>query len=193
MTESDETALEALYDRFVSHVFGLALKVTRDSGLAEEVVSDTFLQAWRTASSFDLSRGKPIAWLLTIARYRSIDALRRRDRAMPAADPHEIASQQTDGSCSEPESSQWSVAQPDDPADQLADGNRDKALCLALEALSAVQRQLISLAFFQGLSHSEIAAHINMPLGTVKSHLRRGQEQLRTLLADNQVKREASQ
>ncbi len=192
MALGDEAALGQLYEHCVSHVYGLAIRITRDAALAEEVVSDTFLQAWRTASTFDTGRGKPIAWLLTITRSRGLDALRRADRAESVADV-QVAAEQARAANGETEQFAAAAIVSDDPIDQLVACDRDKQLHAALGMLSAVQRQLISLAFFRGLTHSEIAAHIAMPLGTVKSHLRQGQRELKGLLAASSDKQGTQQ
>ena len=164
----DETALNALYEATVGRVYGLALRITRNAELAEEVTEDAFWQLWRQAPRFDPTRGTALAWILTMARSRALDALRARDPAIATEDTAALldARGETD----------------DSPEDLLHAVQSDHRLHGALEQLDAQPRQLIALAFFRGLTHDEIASHTGIPLGTVKSHIRRGLSTLRTLL-----------
>ncbi|WP_217808690.1 sigma-70 family RNA polymerase sigma factor [Derxia lacustris] len=171
IVERDEQALAELYDATVGRVHGLALRIVRNAQTAEEVAEDTFWQVWRQAPRFDPERGSALAWLLTIARSRALDALRRVDRAECVADTAELAPADAD------------PAVADDPQDLLAATRSGHVLHAALARLDALPRQLIALAFFQGLTHDEIASHTGLPLGTVKSHLRRTLLQLRKTLA----------
>jgi RNA polymerase sigma-70 factor (ECF subfamily) len=168
----DERALAALYDATLSRVYGLVLRVVRNPALAEEVVEDTYFQVWRQALRFDGNRGRALPWLLGMARSRAIDTLRREARFR-----HESLD---DG------------AQPDGPAtdgcdELLAAARSHAALHQALMALHAQPRQLVALAFFRGLSHEEIAAQTALPLGTVKSQIRRAVISLRECLGDGAV------
>lgn len=168
IAERDERALSALYDATLSRVYGLVLRIVRRPAWAEEVVEDTYFQVWRQALRFDASRGRALTWLLGMARSRAIDALRRESRF-----DHDNL---------------------DDEAPALVDtGLRglDEVLDLsqgqatlqrALLALGAQPRQLVALAFLRGLSHEEIAAQTELPLGTVKSQIRRALIILRELL-----------
>lgn len=166
----DERALAALYDATFSRVFALVRRIVRSTALAEEVVEDTYFQVWRQALRFDAGRGRPITWLLSMARTRAIDALRREARF-----PHETLDDAAD-----PEG-----ADADAPADELLALARQQAdLHAALMQLGAQPRQLVSLAFFRGLTHEEIAQQMQLPLGTVKSQLRRALEALRRILGD---------
>jgi RNA polymerase sigma factor (sigma-70 family) len=163
----DEAALARLYEELIGRVYGLALRVTRDIGLAEEVAEDVFWQVWRQAPRFDSGRGAVTAWVLTIARSRALDALRRVQPVQLEADMTLIA---------EAESTAGS------PHDLLAATQRDQSVHRALADLEPLPRQLVSLAFFRGLTHEEISVHTALPLGTVKSHLRRSLQQLRLVL-----------
>lgn len=166
----DEAALSALYEATVGRVYGLALRITRNAELAEEVTEDTFWQVWRQAPRFDPVRGSALSWMMTMARSRALDALRARDPAIATEDTTALLDAQgkTDGS-------------PEDLLDAVQSEHR---LHTALEQLDAQPRQLIALAFFRGLTHDEISAHTGIPLGTVKSHIRRGLLSLRALLDD---------
>ena len=137
---------------------------------AEEVTEDAFWQIWRQAPRFDARRGRVVAWMLTIARSRALDALRRADHA-EALDEESLADQQTDS----------------DPHDLLAAVQRQHRLHSALRRLDPLPRQLLALAFFRGLSHEEIASQMSLPLGTVKSHIRRSLLHLRELLGTDDL------
>ncbi len=156
----DDKALAALYDATAPRVFGLVGCMLNDSGLAEEVVEDTYWQVWRQAERFDASRGRPVTWLLAMARSRAIDAIRRRERRAlaPLSDDEQAAL------CDETMLS---------PPELLAATNSQHLLHRALETLEPQPRQLIALAFFRGLTHEEIAECTHLPLGTVKSQIRR--------------------
>lgn len=165
----NEAALGQFYDATIARVYALALRITRRSDAAEEVAEDVYLQVWREARQYDASRGKVLAWLLTICRNRAIDSIRCRDRA--EADP-------------EPERH---VAQfgGDDPQDLLQAVERERALHSALARLAPIERQLLALAFFRGLTHQEIAQHSRLPLGSVKTLIRRSLIELRRALANS--------
>jgi RNA polymerase sigma-70 factor, ECF subfamily len=175
-----ERALAELYSALSGRVFSLALRFTRDVGLAEEVTEDTFWQIWRQAPRFDASRGPAIAWILMMARSRALDATRSKSRDAAVAVGDEVmdlvqaqhAQQHVDAA---------------DPGDLLGQVQAHSKLHLALEALEPLPRQLIALAFFRGLTHEEIAEQLTLPLGTVKSHIRRTLTALRAVLGPEAV------
>lgn len=169
MAIKDQLALEQLYDITVKRLHSFALRIVRDPGLAEEVTEDALFQAWREAHRFDVNRGKVITWLLTICRSRALDALRRVDEAECVEDPDVYRSHQVNQS-----------AEPEYLISQYETGN---AVHAALMQLPPNERQAISLAFFRGLTHQEIAEHCQMPLGTVKTLMHRAFAQLRVALA----------
>lgn len=169
MAAGDEAALGRLYDLALSRVYALALRITGRRDLAEEVCIETFWQSWREAARFDMERGQPMAWLMMMTRTRALDALRRLDRVHYCADPESHIDTE---SC--PAGS---------PLDQLLVDERADALRAALVTLTPVQRQLVALAFYRDLSHQEISDQTGLPLGTVKSHLKRAQDSLRGLLS----------
>ena len=171
VTRQDEAAFGALYEACVGRVYSLALRITRNAAQAEEVTEDTFWQTWREAPRFDPARGTALAWLLTIARSRALDCLRARDPAELVDDVETLQETQT--------------GHADNPLDLLGATQADQALHRALGQLDSQPRQLIALAFFKGLTHDEIAAQTGMPLGTVKSHIRRGLTTLKTLLGND--------
>lgn len=155
----EESALAQLYDATVGRVYGLALRITRSRETAEEVAEDVYMQVWRDAARFDPQRGVGvIGWLLVICRSRALDALRRTDAAGTHPDPHALV----------PE-----LSGEDTPEALLEAAQQNSALRAALEQLNALQRQMLALAFFRGLTHEEIASQLALPLGTVKSHIRR--------------------
>lgn len=163
----DEQCLADLYDATLAKVYGLALKITRRHDLAEEVVEDTYMQAWQEIAKFDSTRGPIIAWLMVICRSRAIDALRRLDAAESHAEPEKLSSQ---------------IDNANSPLDILLMLERESDIRQAVANLNALQRQLISLAFFKGYTHEEIANHMQMPLGTVKSSIKRAQDKLKIIL-----------
>jgi len=165
----DEDAFAELYDATVGHVHGMALRILRETRSAEEVTEDAFFQVWREARRFDPARGRPLAWILTIARSRALDHLRRRDPAQSHPDPDSLLD-------AEP-------AAAGGPQDLLAASRDSGHVHQALAALDPVPRQMIALAFFRGYTHEEIAVHADLPIGTVKSHIRRALAALRGMLA----------
>ncbi|HXE75007.1 MAG TPA: sigma-70 family RNA polymerase sigma factor [Candidatus Xenobia bacterium] len=160
----DEAALTSLYDRYSSLVYSIALRVLRDRQAAEEVLQDIFYQLWRTADRFDPARGSLVGWLLVAARNRAISRLRQRN---PAAgeDLGEIR-----------------VELPFDVENATAQKQLLGRVRSELERLPAEQRAAFELAYFEGLTHSEIAARTGEPLGTIKSRLRAGVESLKRAL-----------
>ena len=170
IAKGDERALGSFYDATVSRLFGLALRIVRQREAAEEVVEDVYMQVWQQAGRFDVSRGRPLTWLLTICRSRALDFLRRDDKAMAHPAPETLVTEPSDDRAN--------------PQDMLLLMERNTRLYAILEQLPSVQRQLLALAFFRGMTHQEIADHIQFPLGTVKSHLRKALDKMREQLGD---------
>ena len=168
MAAGDELALSQLYDATLGKVYGLALRITGKPESAEEVVSDVYLQAFREAARFDAERGVVLAWLMMITRSRALDHLRRRDMAESHPEPHTLHPERHVGE--------------NDPLDGLLELESNSRLRTALEKLAPLQRQMLALSFFRDLSHQEIAGQTGMPLGTVKSHIRRALEKLKPFL-----------
>ena len=159
----DESAMGVLYDRYAPVVYSVALRVLGDTGAAEDVLQEVFLQLWRNPHSFDSSRGSMAAWLAVIARHRAVDVLRKR---RPATDLSEV------------------VVAVD--ADLEGAAERHQALekvRKALGGMAAEQRSALEMAFFEGLTHLEIAERTGTPLGTVKTRIRAGLLALRKALA----------
>lgn len=164
----DEDALAGLYDATCGRVHGIVLRIVRNPVAAEEVVEDVFFQVWRQALRYDPARGRPLAWILTIARSRALDHLRRADPALCHPEPHTLLE-------AEPHAG-------GDPPDLLAACQDSSLVHAALAALDPVPRQLVALVFLRGLTHEEVAVHAGLPLGTVKSHVRRALLNLRATL-----------
>jgi len=167
-------ALGALYDRYGRLVFSLALQVVRDRETAEEVAQDVFYQLWQNAATFRPEQAKLTTWMTSITRYRAIDVLRKR-RSRPEKDSLEWAEVS-------PSSLPRSGDGPEELADLLLQQQRVR---LAVASLSPDQQAVLSLAYFQGLSHSEIAEQLNQPLGTVKTRIRLAMQRLRELLKED--------
>jgi RNA polymerase sigma-70 factor (ECF subfamily) len=164
----DQAALGTLYDSTSRVIFGLALRILNDRATAEEVMLDVYTQVWRQAASYDLQRGSPMAWLMTIARSRAIDRLRSGWQDQQRKEPLEAIGDARSDSSS--------------PEENAEIAERRKLVRQALSQISAEQRELIELAFYGGLSHSEIALEKNLPLGTVKTRIRLGMLKLREML-----------
>lgn len=161
----DERALAQLYDRYGGAIYGLALRVTGDRGAAEEVSVDTFWQLWQQAERFDGAQGSLQNWLFTIARTRAIDRVRARvaRKRTTAEDPSEVTA----------------VCRPDETAELV---ERRRLVRTAMEGLPADQRTALALAYYEGLSHAQIAERLQEPLGTVKTRIRQAMIALRRAL-----------
>ena len=166
IADGDEPALTRLYDLTVTRIYSLARAITGCDADAEEVSCDTYVQVWSDAARFDPARGTTLGWMTSIARSRARDLRRRR-----------LVRSRTDRG----ESSGDGVA--DAPEDLLALIEEGSAVRDALGVLSPLRRQLVALAFVRGMTHPEIAAALGLPLGPVKSHLRRALSALRDELA----------
>jgi RNA polymerase sigma-70 factor (ECF subfamily) len=161
MARGDRSGLEGLYDRYAQLLFNLVVRIVGNRPDAEEVLQEVFLQAWRSASHYDRARGTPEAWLIMMARTRAIDLLRaaRRTLARPEAEP-----------------------MPEVPAPTADTGGALEAraaVTSALQDLTPAQREVLELAFYEGLSQTEIAIRTGSPLGTVKTRTRMALERLR--------------
>lgn len=178
----DARAFESFYEATFAHARTVARRLLRDAAAIEDLLSDCYLEAWRTAARFDALRGSAVTWLLTLVRSRGLDALRAaaaRPVALSTNDPIE-------GLEGEPDGRGPLATQPhgvdDDPADRLWRQQAGTRLHAALATLSAAERWVLGLAYLRELSHAEIARCTGMPLGTVKSHALRAQQKLRVQL-----------
>jgi RNA polymerase sigma factor (sigma-70 family) len=166
VARSDDVALAELYDRFGRVAYGLALRVLRDAALAQDAVQEAFLTAWRSAPSYDPRRAKASTWLLTLVHRRAVDLVRREERRRAATleDAPVAAGAATD--------------------EEAWVRDRRRAVQAALAQLPSDQRQALELAYYGGLSQSEIGERLGIPLGTVKSRMFAGLTKLRDLLGD---------
>ena len=163
----DRAAFATLYERSSAHLLGVVLRIQRDRAQAEDILQEVYVNVWRAAKSFDAAQSQPLTWLTSIARNRAIDSLRRK-QTQPLM--------QTNFSQPDNEDSDVYDTVADDapgPLDLLSRASDARALASCMQALSAQQRQSVALAFFDGLSHAEVAANMRQPLGTVKSWVRR--------------------
>lgn len=161
----DPRALHQLYQRMVGQLYALAYCIVRDSAYAEEIVEDVFLQVWQSPEAWDESRGQVAAWLTVLCRSRALDTLRRLKKTTLVFHPEPVELAAGDDWLADPH--EWSLALFETPL-------RD-----ALDKLSLAEQRVIELIFAGGLSHDEVASATGMPLGTVKSHARRGLARLR--------------
>jgi RNA polymerase sigma factor (sigma-70 family) len=166
IARADEDALGELYDRFGKVAYGLAYKILQDAALAEDAVQEAFLQIWRSAGAYRPERGKASTWLLTFVHRRAVDLVRReqRRRTLPA-----VGDRQYSG----PDADEAVVAR-----------SRREIVQDALRRLPAEQREPIELAYYGGLTQSELADRLDQPLGTIKSRMFTGLQRLRVLLAE---------
>jgi RNA polymerase sigma-70 factor (ECF subfamily) len=167
MREADESALETLYARYSGLVHTLAFRIVGDAELAREVLQDTFLRAWDGRETYDAGRGRVAWWLMGIARNRAVDVLRSRVHQARLRERERLTSD---------------VPEPA-PADGPESFGLRRAITDALEALTAVQRRAIELAYYGGFTQVEIARELSEPLGTIKSRTRDAMERLRERLA----------
>ena len=163
----DRAAFSALYQATRSKLFGVSLRIVRERPLAEEALQDSFVNIWNHASDYARAKSAPLTWMTAIVRNRSLDIV-RRTREEPDID-EELTAQLAD-----PGAAPGRDAEARGEAHSIRD-------CLG--KLEAEQRQTIALAFYHGLTHSELAAHLRRPLGTVKTHIRRGLARLKDCLA----------
>ena len=164
MQAGDRNAVAVLYDRYGSAAYGLAYRITGDATMAEDAVQDAFVSVWLQAGRFDPGRGQVRSWLLTIVHHKAIDAVRRRsgraERALPEGPEQFVASHGDPVALAE-----WSM--------------EATAVREAMQRIPDDQRRTIEMAYFQGLTHVEIAQVMDVPPGTVKSRLRIGLEKMR--------------
>ena len=151
--------MAALYDRYSSIVYSVALRVLGEAGAAEDVLQDVFMQLWHRPGRFDASRGALGPWLAVIARNRAIDALRKR---RPESDVTEVL-----------------ISVEPDLAGEAERSRAMKKVRCAMDAMPVAQRSALEMAFFEGLTHTEIAARTGEPLGTIKTRIRGGLLSLR--------------
>jgi RNA polymerase sigma-70 factor, ECF subfamily len=165
----DQQALASLYDATSRTVYGLLLRILSDASAAEEVLLDVYAQVWRRAASYSAERGSPLAWLTTIARSRAIDRLRRGRLEQQRTEPLDLTTARVAAAGASVE-------------EDVQSRETGEFVRAALDSLAPEQREVIELAYYGGMSHSEIAAARGLPLGTVKTRTRLGMMRLREML-----------
>jgi RNA polymerase sigma factor (sigma-70 family) len=163
----DRRSFAQLYRLTAQHLFSILLRIVRRRHLAEEVLQEVFVNVWRRAESYQRTKSPPMVWLSSVARNAAFDALRRQ--------PAEEVDIDVAGLPEEPDSSAG-------PLELLIAGAEARRVRECLASLSGLQQQILALAFFHGLSHSEVSAHLGQPLGTIKTRLRRGLQAIKSCL-----------
>ena len=166
----DQSALNLLYERYSGVVYALALRIIGQSADAEDIVVDSFWQVWQQAANYDVSRGQLRSWIVTIARSRALDRL-RVIRRTPTVDSEEA------------DTARRVLASDDNPEQETWQAEQSAIVSAALAALPKEQREALELAYYQGLSQSEVAARLGEPLGTIKTRIRLGMMKLREQLS----------
>jgi RNA polymerase sigma-70 factor (ECF subfamily) len=173
ITRGEASGLEALYDRYSTAVYSLALRIVRDTAEAEDVTQEVFAQAWAQAARYDRARGAVAAWLLVMARSRALDRLRRRKAALKAGPADDVLA---------------AIPDPGPSVEVLtAADEQARSARSALANLPAVERTALELAYYEGLTHVEIAARTAAPLGTVKTRIRTALRRVREMMAAPQA------
>ena len=166
----DKNALEALYDRYLTSVYSLAMYMLRHDALAEEVTQEIFLNIWLKAGSFNATRGAPRSWIMSVAHHKIVDLIRSRRRGLTMTDPAEYETLDL------LPSGQISTE------DEVEHNLERERIMKAMSVLPEAQREVLVLAYFEGYSQSEMAKKLGQPLGTIKTRVRLGMQKLRTVL-----------
>ena len=167
----DQAAFARLYQETSAHLYGVAVRILKDGAAAEEVLQEAFVNVWHHAGSYEAAKSQPMTWLAAIVRNRCLDQLRRRE-----LDTVTMTSDDDDGK-------EFDLPSGDPtPVEMLLAGADAQSVRACVDALDAGQKQAIALAYYQGLTHAELADHLRQPLGTVKSWVRRGLERLKACL-----------
>jgi RNA polymerase sigma-70 factor (ECF subfamily) len=174
----DRAAFAALYRATSSHLFGVILRINPDRAQAEDALQEVFVNIWRAAQTFDGQRSQPMTWLISVARNRAIDSLRRRKTEVSTVSTH-IA---TDDDNEDDDRLAGLASDDAGPLQLLQQAAQAREISQCMARLSAEQQQCLALAFYQGLSHAEVADHLVQPLGTVKSWVRRALASLKDCL-----------
>lgn len=172
----ERDAFKRLYDQTSAHLFAVVVRIQRDRDLAEDLLQDVFVSVWKAASSFDAHQAQPLTWMTHIARNKAIDSLRRA-QAQPRMET--VHGHDDD---ERPDLDQRLADESAGPAALLERASDARELSRCMQGLSAQQRQSVALAFFDGLSHAEVAERMREPLGTVKSWVRRALMTLKSCL-----------
>ncbi|HTX42468.1 MAG TPA: sigma-70 family RNA polymerase sigma factor [Acidobacteriaceae bacterium] len=170
MMAGDENALSTLYDRYSGMLFAVLVRILKDTHAAEEVLQDLFLQLWRSAARFDAKRGSLPAWLMVIARNRAISRLRGRERLLVQDDDDGFSMENLPAAVN--------------LEDEASRAELTRKVRAAMAALPEEQREAVELAYFEGMTQTEIAARTGSPLGTVKSRVRAAMQSLKQIFDD---------
>ena len=181
----DRAAFGRLYEQTSGHLFAVVLRIQRDRAQAEDLLQEVYVSVWKAAAGFDAARSQPLTWLTSIARNRAIDSLRRA-----GAQPQTISTTR-DEDDERPDAVEALADESPGPLDLLGRASDARQLSHCMEGLSPPQRQSVALAFFDGLSHAEVAEQLRQPLGTVKSWVRRALMALKGCL-ESSARRDAA-
>jgi len=173
VSQVDKDALEALYTRYQTPVYSLAMYMLKQPALAEEVTQDIFLNIWLKASSFNAERGQPRAWIMSVAHHKIVDAIRSRRRAIINTDPADY------------ETLDLLPAGGPSTEAQVEQTLERERIMRALDTIPESQREVIMLAYFEGYSQSGMAEKLDQPLGTIKTRVRLAMQKLRTTLEND--------
>ena len=167
----DQPAFAQLYQETSAHLYGVAVRILKDGAAAEEVLQEAFVNVWHHAGSYEAAKSQPTTWLAAIVRNRCLDQLRRRELDTVTMTTDDDDGKEFDLPSGDPT-----------PVEMLLAGAEAQSVRECVDTLDAGPKQAIALAFYQGLSHAELADHLRQPLGTVKSWVRRGLERLKACL-----------
>ena len=167
----DQAAFADLYRHTSPHLYGVAVRILREGSAAEEVLQEAFVSVWHHAGSYEAAKSQPLTWLTAIVRNRCLDQLRRRELDTVTMTTDDDDGKEFDLPSGDPT-----------PVEMLLAGAEAQSVRDCVDKLDAGPKQAIALAFYQGLSHAELASHMRQPLGTVKSWVRRGLERLKGCL-----------
>ena len=173
----DRAAFATLYERSSAHLLAVVLRINRDRAQAEDILQEVYVNVWRAARSFDAAQSQPLTWLTSIARNRAIDSLRRHQTQPQFQTTHHSTTDDED-----PDVYDTVADDAAGPLELLSRASDARALSHCMQGLTAQQRQSVALAFYEGLSHAEVADKLHQPLGTVKSWVRRALMSLKSCL-----------
>jgi RNA polymerase sigma factor (sigma-70 family) len=173
----DQRAFHTLYEQTAAHLLGVVLRIQHDRALAEDVLQEVYVNVWRASQSFNPALSQPMTWLGSIARNRAIDSLRRRK-----TEPITVSRYQSGPDNEETDMLANMPSDAPGPLDLLEQAVQAHGLGQCMQSLNGDQQRSLAMAYYEGLSHAEVAASLGQPLGTVKSWVRRGLQALKTCL-----------
>ena len=176
----EREAFATLYERSSARLFGVVLRIQRNQAMAEEVLQEVYVKVWRSAGGFDAAQSQPLTWLTSLARNAAIDSL-RREGTQPQLQSNSASGTQADAEAA-PDLIDLIPDDAPGPLELLTQAAQARELTLCMQDLNPMQKQSLALAFYDGLSHAEVAAQMAQPLGTVKSWVRRALQSLKKCL-----------